>query len=217
MYPDNQQPETQQQPQQPLSSTAPESAPINYLDQISVKPEKKFKFKLKKPVLIGIFVIIALVISTIISVLPKKTGPTTQLAARLVATNNVAVESSANLRNTQLRSVNGNLKMYFTNTIRDIKPLLEKNNVDINKLSSSAKSEESTTKLEQRLEDARLNGVYDRTYAREMSYKLSTIITLYKQIHKKTNDNDLKKYIETAQNNIAPIQVQFAEFNASNS
>lgn len=107
--------------------------------------------------------------------------------------------------------------MYFTNTTREIKPLLIKNDINIDKLGSSATSKESTTKMMENLEDARLNGVYDRTYAREMAYKLSTIITLYKQIYKNTGDKALKTYLTTAQTDISPIQVQFAEFNADNS
>ncbi len=232
MEPDNQQQPTPLQPEQPseplntaedsqsaqpLSSTAPEIAPVNYLSQISVVEDKKFNFAQKKPMLIGIFAIICIVLAIIISILPKNVSPMTQLAARLVATNEVAVSSSANIKSSRLRSINSNLKMYFTNTTREIKPLLIKNDINIDKLGSSATSKESTTKMMENLEDARLNGVYDRTYAREMAYKLSTIITLYKQIYKNTGDKALKTYLTTAQTDISPIQVQFAEFNADNS
>lgn len=217
MFPDNQQPTPPLQPKQPLSSTAPEAAPISYLDQISAKPANKFDFIRKKPILIGLIALVVIILIAIIASLPQSVNPTTQLAARLMATKTVATDVSDNLKNSQLRSINGNLKMYLTNTIRDIKPFLAKNNIDINKLSASATALESTTALMARMEDARLNGVYDRTYAREMAYKLSTIITLYKQIYNSTGDTALKLFLTASQKNIAPIQAQFADFNAANS
>lgn len=217
MFPDNQKPEQTPAPQQPLSSYAPEAAPVNYLDQISAKPVKKFHFILKKPILIGLIAVVAIILITIIANWPKSVSPTTQLAARLLATKTVATNLSSRLKSSQIRSINSNLKMSLTNTIRDIKPFLEKIDVDINKLSDSIKAKESTKLMTDRLEDARLNGVFDRTYAREMAYKLSTIITLYKQIEKDTGDKGLKTFLNTAEDNMAPIQVQFAEFNADNS
>lgn len=217
MFPDNQKPEQTPEPQQPLSSTAQEATPIDYLDQIATKPTKKFNFILKKPVLIGLIAVVVIILITIIANLPKSTSPTTLLAARLIATKTVATDSSTRLKSSKIRSINSNLKISLTNTIRDIKPFLTKIDVDINKLDASVKSKESTKLLTDRLEDARLNGIYDRTYAREMAYKLSTIITLYKKIEKDTGDNELKTFLETAEKNLSPVQAQFAEYNAANS
>lgn len=203
------------QPNFPPNYQAP--LPTDYLDQIAPQHIKHGVpgFNIFGLVAVAIFVIIGLSIATvIISGAPKNTEI---LAARLVATKDVAENATDKLRNTQLRAVNSNLKLLLTNTLRDIKPLLASVNVDIASLDSSAVAAESTEALSQTLEDARLNAVYDRTYAREMSYKLETILSLMKQTYSNTSNADLKKFLVESYDNLVKIQQTFADFNAANS
>ncbi len=212
MFPESQQlPPVQPSPQ-------PETNPANYLDQIAAKPQKRFGFWQQKPIMIGLIAVGAiLLVMLVVSLLPKNVNPSLSLATQLLETKTIAEGASTKLKDSELRSTNGNLKIYLENTIRDIKPFLSKSEVNIDKLAQSVKTNKSTTEITTRLEDARLNAVYDSTYAREMAYKLSSIITLYSQVEKRNTSSSFSTFIDKAKKDLIPTQQQFADFNSENS
>jgi hypothetical protein len=200
------------QDQQPL--------PADYLNQIApIQRRNNDLFGSKKFLIFGLIaaLIIILILTVASSIIAGNPKDTEILAARLVATKDVAEKATNNIKNSQLRAINSSLKLFLTNTIRDIKPLLAKVEVDIEKLSDFATTSESNTALQATLEDARLNAVYDRAYAREMAYKLDTILSLSKQIYGNTSSSELKNFLITTYDSLAPTQKLFADFNASNS
>lgn len=191
--------------------------PSDYLNQIAVKPPEKESLLKRQPILFGgvaiVIILIVLMILGSMSGSPKLSG---QLAARLVATNNVVKDATPKIKNVQLRALNSDLKSRLTDAIRDIEIPLSKENLNINRIDKKITLAESNTKMLATLEDARLNGVYDRTYAREMAYKLATILTLMRQTYSNTKSKDLKSFLSDKSKNIEPIQKQFADFNAAN-
>jgi hypothetical protein len=193
--------------------------PVDYLDQIAPKSSSKLDFLRSKPIFLGIIAIIILVLFIFISSVISSSGskPTEQLAARLTATETVVSDASSKIQSSQLISFNSNLDIYLINTIRDITPLLAKENIKIDKLSKSVTTAESNVALLSKLEDARLNATYDRTYAREISYKLDTILTLMQQIYSSTSNSSLKSFLENSYKNLTPTQKQFSDFNAADS
>ena len=158
---------------QPDSTQTPENnptaIPMSYLDQIAAPPPKKANFFNNKIALFGAIAVGLLVIILGVSIIPKPVDPVASLAARLSATKKVADDASSKLKDSQLRSINSNLKIYLTNTIRNITPFLTEQNITLTKIDAKITAAEATTEMEARLEDARLNATYDRTYAREMS------------------------------------------------
>lgn len=211
MYPENQ---PLPQPQQP-TPPAPD-APLSYLDQIAPQTPKRFGLFGQKPAIIGIAAVLLIAFAVILLSIPPNINSTSRLAARLTATSGVATGASSAIKSTKLRSVNSNLKIYLTNTIRDITPFLTKQNINIKKLDKSITAAESTSDMLVILEDARLTAVYDRTYAREMAYKLSTIITLMKEVRKKSNSASFQTFLDTSMANLGPTQQGFADFNTEN-
>lgn len=192
--------------------------PIDYLNQIAPKTQSRNILLRSKPILFGLIAIVVLVIAIFIgNILNGNNNLPEQLAARLLSTQEVATDATDKIKSSQLLSYNSSLTIYLTNTIRDITPLLAKKNIKINKLNADIVKTESNTKLLSKLEDARLNVIYDRTYAREMAYKLDTTLTLMEQIYKTTGDKNLKSFLEAAYKNLTPTQKQFEDFNAANS
>jgi hypothetical protein len=59
--------------------------------------------------------------------------------------------------------------------------------------------------------------VFDNTYASEMSYQLTTIIILMKQIYNTEGNSAVKAFLNTASSNLTPIQKQFSNFNSTDS
>jgi len=192
--------------------------PSDYLNQIAAQPPKKVNFVRKQPILIGGVAIIAvIIILTIISSLSGGIKPSEQLAARLIATKSVADDATSKIKSPELRALNSNLKIYLTNTIRDIAAPLLKDKINVNRLDKKATVAESNVQLLATLEDARLNAIYDRTYAREMAYQLDTVLTLMRQIYNDTSNKDLKSFLDSKIENLVPIQKQFADFNSATS
>jgi predicted outer membrane protein len=204
-------------PNQPTPPQAP--LPTDYLNQIAPQAPKKqiFQFGLKQVIIIGAALVILVIIlaSVVGAITGGKKDPIEHLAARLAATSTVATDAQANLKSSQLRSVNSNLKLYMTNTNRDIATPLLAAGVNTAKLSKSITTSESTAALSARLEDARLNAVFDATYAREMAYQLGTTLTLMQQIYQGSGNTSLRTFIKSAYDNLLPIQVSFANYSST--
>lgn len=192
--------------------------PPDYLSQISPDSPKKMQFSRKQIVIFGsaLAVILVIIISIVTSALFNSPKSEEKLAARLLTTQEIVNDATGKLKSTQLRALNGNLKIYLTNTIRDIEAPLANDGIKISKLSKSVTSAESSEETLATLEDARLNVIYDRIYALEMAYKLDTVLTLMRQIHSNTSNDDLKDLLTEATTNLEPTQKAFADFNAAN-
>lgn len=142
---------------------------------------------------------------------------TVQLAARLIGTETIANDATPKLKSTNLRVLNSNLKIYLTNTNRDIAAPLAKEGVTVSKLDKALLAKESGSDITLRLEDARLNGIYDRTYAREIAYRLATIVALMNKIEESTSNQSLRTFITNALTNLQPTQKAFTDFNETTS
>ena len=204
-------------PNQP--TPPPSQLPTDYLNQIAPQAPKRspFSFGLKQIIIIGgalvvLVIILALIVNTFST---GSRGPMEHLSARLTATETVITNAQANLKSSKLRSLNSNLKLYMTNTNRDIVAPLESAGIDIKKLDKKIIAEESTEALAARLEDARLNAVYDRTYAREMTYQLGTLLTLMNQIYTSTKSTELKTFLKSAYDNLRPTQESLGNFSTA--
>ena len=192
---------------------------LDYLNQIAPKQSKNKLFGDKKMRLIAILggstILIFLIvgIASLVNGSPAKTSDT--LGARLLATQEIAEDATSKLKNSKLRTYNSNLKLYLTNTIRDITPFLSNESTDIKKLDPKAVAAESSKAILGRLETARLNVNYDLTYAREMAFQLDSIIVLMNQLYKSAKSNNLKTFLQSSIANLQPTQQQYADFNSA--
>ncbi|MDB5179878.1 MAG: hypothetical protein JWN12_510 [Candidatus Saccharibacteria bacterium] len=199
--------------------SAPTGLPTDYLNQIAPHAPKKpiFSFGIKQLLLIGAAIVVLVIILAVIvgNITASKKDPLEHLSARLTATQVVVTAAQPNLKSSELRSLNSNLNLYMTNTNRDITAPLTAAGINTKSLSKSIVASESTTALSARLEDARLNAVFDRTYAREMAYQLGTLMTLMNQIYTSTGSAGLKTFLQSAYDNLKPTQASFANFTAA--
>lgn len=207
------------QPQSP-PSPIPNPSSADYLNQIAPQTPRRSPFKVGPKLFLiigGVLTLLVIILSiSLNSIAAGQRQPLEKLAARLQSTETVVNDAQANLKSSQLRSLNSELKLFMANTNRDLSEPLKIAGVDVKKLSATTVKNEATTELTDRLEDARLNAVYDRTYAREMAYRLDTIITLMEQIYDTTTSTSLKTFLETTYKNLEPTQKAFSDFNAAN-
>lgn len=194
--------------------------PLDYLNQIAPTAQKKplFALNLKTIILAGLAVLVLIIILVNVanSLATARKEPWETYAARLAATGEIVDSSSDKIKNSQLRSLNSDLKLYITNTQRDLAEPLKGLDINAAKLPKSVTAQESSAKALARLEDGRLNAKYDSTYAREMSYQLATTLALLQQLYKSNVTPKTKAFLEDSYKNLAPTYKAISEFSASN-
>jgi len=211
------------QPQSPLQSqvSQPEAhLSVDYLNQIAPQaPKRKIPLTKKQLIIAAILGGAFIVVMILVIVVGLSDGGTKkqlqQLAARLQGTQTIVSAADSDIKDSQLRALNSNLDIYLTNTNRDIAAPLLKDGIDVTKLDKTLLASESGADITARLEDARLNAVYDSTYAREMAYQLAIIVSLMRQINNSTHNQDLKTFLVSAYTNLLPTQNAFDSFTAA--
>lgn len=202
-----------------MEPTEPQQHPIDYLDSISSAPKKSAKGPadlLFFGVLIG-GLLIALLVGAFMLLGDgggKKTDFTT-LAVRLTNLQSVADNSKKNIVSSKLRATNTSLSLALTNANRDITDSLTQNGVESGKLDPKITAQENTDELNGRLEDARLNGIFDRIYAREMSYQVDTVLILIEQLESKARHSSQKEFLSATHANLKPLQEQLSKFDTT--
>ena len=193
--------------------------PLDYLNQIAPQAPKKqgFGLNLKTVVIVaGGLLVLTLIIGIIAGLVGS--GPATdwqRLSLRLATTEAIAEDSDALIKNSQLRSINSEIKLYITDTNRDLTTRLEAKKIDPEKASDTIIAAEANADMLDRLESGRLNAKYDSTYAREMTYQIGTILALYQKLNSSTNSAADKEFLANAYETLAPIQQRLTNFSAS--
>lgn len=196
---------------------------LDYLNQISgasVQKPKLFGF-IKGPlkpihyIAAGLLLLVIVVIIVSIAVNAGQGDNTSKLrslAARLQTTETIVTEASTSIKSSKLKALNGNLQLFLTNTNRDIVSPLQTIGIDTAKLPADVIKEEDGADIKERLEDARLNAVYDSTYAREMSYQLGVILTTMKEVYTTTNNSSVKDFLQKSYDSLDQTKAEFANF-----
>lgn len=195
--------------------------PIDYLDSIATVPKggkKPVSDKLFFGVLAG-GLLIALLVGAFALF---NTGTNTSddfasIGAKLQSLQSLADASQKNIVSSNLRGTNSNLSLALANSNRDITEPLAEFGIDSKKIETLTAGDKDVSEILERLEDARLNAVFDRTYAREMSYQLETLLALIDQTKRKTDSTANQEFLSTTRESIAPLQEQFAKFSAATS
>ena len=206
------------QSQQPQPQVQPQ-VPSDYLNSIAAPTPVK---TLNPMVLWGLIGgLLILVIAVIIGVSSSLGGNATASLAGVGAGFNSLQEVSEggqeNIQSTQLRTLNSSLTLVLTNANRDLSAPLKAQDISLkdSKNSSVIAVRNNFEAVSKRLEDARLNGVYDRTYAREMTYALKSLNNDMGELYDSTRSSELKKILDDTQKTLSPLIIEFSSFNAS--
>lgn len=198
-------------PEQPSSS--------NYLDQIAPQATKKSVLGVKPRliVVIGASLVVLVIIASIgVAILnATRKQPWETLVARLDATEQIANSATGSIKSSQLRSLNSEIRLFITNTNRDIQTPLMKVNVDQKKLPDSVTKTESAEAILGRLEEARLNAIYDRAYAREMAYQLALVLTALQQVYQSSSNPETKAFLDNAYTSLETTHETLSNYSAS--
>ena len=196
----------------------PTQPPRDYLDQISSQAQPPKKASWIPPKLawgVGIAVGITILLLIVVSIIGgAQRGPSQEVLARLTTTRPVVEDAQDKLKSSQLRSLNSALALYFTSTVRDSAEPFGAIGVSQENLPGGLveRQEAAIAELSTRLEDARLNAQFDRIYAQEMDYYLSTLLTDMQEAYNATSNESLRTFLSESYDNLQPTQRAFADF-----
>jgi len=192
----------------------------DYLNQIATPAPVKTLNPMVLWGLIGGLLVLVILVVVFVSSAASGGNSSSSLAGVAAKINNlktVSEKAQKNIQSGELRSLNGNLTLVLTNADRDMaEPLKAKKIKLTDKKNSTVASVSSDFEaLNTRLEDARLNAVYDRTYAREMTYALKTLHNDMGLLYKSSSNTNLKTILNKTDTNLEPLLESFSRFNAS--
>lgn len=190
--------------------------PTNYLDTIAAQPQVKTVNPMLLWVMIGgVLVFVVVVMMAVLSAGGGSVNKLTRFGARMNNLQTVSTESQEKIKSGNLRTLNSSLGLVLTNANRDLKEPFAAMDIKIDneKERTVAIVAAETEELNQRLEDARLNSIFDRTYAREISFYVKSLRTEMREIYSSTKSEDLKEILETTDANLSPLLTGFSDFN----
>jgi hypothetical protein len=202
---------------QPNSPLPPSNFSDNYLDQIASKPVVKTANPLLIWGMIGGVLILAVI--GVIALASNKGGVSTSslgaISTSFSSLKDVSEDSQKSIQSSELKTLNSSLSLVLTNANRDVQAYMKTNSIkkkDIAKSAAAKKVNTDIADMKKRLENARLNAVYDRTYAREMTFAIKTLRSDMAVLYKSGGKN-LKAILETTDTNLKPLAEGFSQFN----
>ncbi len=187
----------------------------NYLDTIAAAPQQqKLNPFMLWGLIVAVLVVLVIVVSLVLSSGSTSTDKLTTLGVKLATLEEVTTKAQPNLKTSELRTVNSSLTLTLTNANRDIEPSLTAAKIQLKSTKDKKiiALNKETDELTERLEDARLNGVYDSTYAREMVFYLKTTRAEISTLYSSTKSASLKTTLENIDKNLEPILDSFVAY-----
>lgn len=190
---------------------------IDYLDQMAVPVKKPLE---KKYLFAGIGVGVALLLSlALLMFTPQRTASIANevsLYTTMIDVEKSTDRSARNLKSSGMSSANSAMRSTLTNAARDMQTPLTNMGQDPSSLKSSAtKPPYHDDKLVTTLEDARLNGIYDRVYAREMNTKMKLMISYMESIEASNSRESMQEFIKKNKKSFEDIQKSVEDWQTS--
>ena len=123
-------------------------------------------------------------------------------------------------KSSTLRSVNASLYSVLNNTSATFSPLIT-SVYGIDAKTSNAKitaDEESIMNdLKTDLDYAKLNGLLDRTYSREIALQIGLLLSLESEASERTKDQNIKNVLNESYSNLSTLYTKFSEYSEASS
>ena len=137
-----------------------------------------------------------------------------QLYLRTDSLTSATTEYNSSLKSPELRSAAVSFAATLKSLSANLADIYKDNNIS-NKNSSTKNTNletENSESMTTTLESGRLNGILDRTYAHEMSYQISTFITIIENAKNITKDSDVIETLNNAQASLRQLHSVFDNF-----
>ena len=135
-----------------------------------------------------------------------------RLSARLLTLQEMIKQSKESVSDRDLSKLNSDLSIMTTGSIARLAAPMKAAGME--KVGDDIKKAEADTATLKTLEDAKLTGVFDRTYARIIKLKIDTITALMNEIYTKTKTASLREALLTTYKDFTSIRKQLDDVNA---
>lgn len=209
---------------QPNTQAPPAPVPggmpsIDYLNQIAPPQKISHGFTLKQLILLGGGLLVALgvffAVLIVQSLGPDLTQSSQGLIARTDALEKVTTTSQRSIQTRDLSAFNSSLSIQLSSTSSSLKKAFAEAGIAVDKIDKSITEKENRSELLETLDDARLSGIFDRVYLREMSYEIDMLLVQISDIHERSDSSELKSHLESAYENIKPLHARLIELGSS--
>ena len=186
---------------------------LAYLNQISQnnKPKKRHLFGGKKFKVIGIVlgaITFIIVLLAVIANLPEQeTDYVRRLALRTKHLDDIVKEYQPDIKSAKLRANSTSLTAVLDGMLQTLPSYYADSKAKTPKLVKNEELEKYYS-AQSALEDGKITGLFDRTYARQMSYYINILFALIDDIIEQSNDKSLKNFL-TSQKNRNTITCSF--------
>ena len=198
---------------------------IDYLNQIAPK-QKQPLFDKTMVIIFGALIFAVVVFAGLMMFSSLNENPNSEPLLRVYLkvqkTNELATKYQGRLQNSDLRAINSGLATTLASDGAKLKSLLGSNKIEIPKAEKHntppkiiAQVNKDAEELDKTLDDAFLNAVLDRTYAREMSYNLDVINSLMKRVESSARSSDSKASLNEIIKSLDVSSNQFREYSQS--
>lgn len=229
-YSDQPTPNFSQPQQQPngVQYAQPQSAPdnqnpytIDYLNEIAPK-QKGFFFDTKMKILAGglAFVLILGIFMLMFGGGGNETSKDAilKMYLRLQSTGTISKDYQKKIKNSKLSAINSGLTTNMASSENDLKTRMDGLGISLPKKDNKAGSkisndvDKESEKLNKTLDNAHLNAVLDRTYAREMKYHLEVINSSVKSTKSKDNSKATVEVLNKIEKSLEVSIKQFEDY-----
>jgi hypothetical protein len=191
---------------------------LDYLNQIAPKMPKRSifdnKLKLAIYVLGGIFVItiLSIIAIALAKSLPLNIKPTDKLATRLIIAQEISDIGADKIRSGDLRILNEGLASGLAQINGDLQTLLAAEGVDLENIDTSLLPTEISSTAQESFDQSTTTAMYNRSFAKEIVFRLDLIRISMDQVSRTTGNNELKTALAVALEQIATLRKSFAEY-----
>ena len=197
---------------------------FDYLNEISAKtPVEKpaaplfdKKLKILLFTLIGVVVVVVATLLLVVALTPAETNPVSELSElnlRSTSLQKTLSTYNSKVKSSKIRSAGTTLSTSLlaleTSTQSTIK---DSYGIESSSLSLSASSQSLLDSTTKNLESARLNGLLDRYFAKEMAYQIAHLLLLEETALSKTSDPAVKEYLESSHDSLSHSYETFSSF-----
>lgn len=165
----------------------------------------------------GLVIIIGFAL-VVFNAAPSAVDKAAALNVRLTSLQQLASASQQTLRDNDLRSTNAAFSLYLSNTLRDINDPVTAMGANAESVVKPITATEASyiEDIKTKFEEAKLNVMFDRTYAREMAYQIGVLGTMMTGVYKATTSASLKKALETSTASLEQSLESFQTFAGAN-
>lgn len=166
----------------------------------------------------GVGIFLALSLAALLLVFANQQGPSgappeQTLYTTIFDNSEIADEASKEIRSSQLSSLNTAYYGQLLNDLTAMSEPLAQGGIDADALGKAAKKAAVFEETLVKLEDARLNAVYDKTYAAELDYQLQSIVMLMEKIEKHSSNEAMVEFVKDDVSNYITIQDGLKDYN----